>query len=141
MPPAPFDGQPFPAARASEAANFNKLLPYPDVMRLRAAAGSSTRRPPPMRLAIDITAPTRADLSGAVRRAVALVEQELEDMPNILTMRELAEASDYPDEPVITIVDQDGTTVARLRTVATHFEDTTTFSPCWAGHSGTPSPG
>jgi spore coat protein A len=58
--------------------------------------------------ATDLTAPTRADLSGAVRRAVALVEQELEDMPNMLTMRELAEASDEdgPDAPVITVVDQ-----------------------------------
>jgi FtsP/CotA-like multicopper oxidase with cupredoxin domain len=130
---APFDGRPFPAARASEAANLDELLPYPDVMRFRAAAGSSTRRPPPMRLAIDITAPTRVDLSGAVRRAVALVEQELEDMANILTMRELAEASDHPDEPVITVVDQDGTTVARLRTVATHFEDATTFFPMLGG--------
>jgi FtsP/CotA-like multicopper oxidase with cupredoxin domain len=30
---SPFDGQPFPAARASEAANLDQLLPYPDVMR------------------------------------------------------------------------------------------------------------
>ena len=56
-------------------------------------------------------------------------------MPNMLTMRELAEASDDdgPDAPVITVVDQDGTTVARLRTVATHFEDTTTFFPMLGG--------
>jgi FtsP/CotA-like multicopper oxidase with cupredoxin domain len=84
-------------------------------------------------LATDLTAPTRADLSGAVRRTVALVEQEFEDTPNMLTMRELADASDNPDEPVITIVDQDGTTVARLRTVATHFEDATTFFPMLGG--------
>src|SRR6266536_2049109 len=130
---APFDGQPFPAARAAQAADLDQLLPYPDVMRFRAAAGPPARRPRPQRLATDLTAPTRADLSGAVRRAVALVEQELEDMPNILTVRELAEASDYPDEPVITVVDQDGTTVARLRTVAIHFEDAATFFPMLGG--------
>jgi len=130
---APFDGQPFPAARAAQAADLDQLLPYPDVMRFRAAAGPPARRPRPQRLATDLTAPTRADLSGAVRRAVALVEQELEDMPNILTMRELAEASDYPDEPVMTVVDQDGTTVARLRTVAIHFEDAATFFPMLGG--------
>src|SRR5215211_1067445 len=130
---APFDGQPFPAARASEAANLDQLLPYPDVMRFRAVAGPSTRRPPPERLATDLTAPTRADLSGAVQRAVALVEQELDDMPNMLTMRELADVSDGPDEPVITVVDQDGATVTRLRTLATHFEDATTFFPMLGG--------
>jgi FtsP/CotA-like multicopper oxidase with cupredoxin domain len=132
---APFDGQPFPAARAAQAANLDQLLPYPDVMRFRAAAGPSTRRPPPERLATDLTAPTRADLNGAVRRAVALVEQELDDMPNVLTMRELAEASDDdgPDAPVITVVDQNGTTVTRLRTVASHFEDATTFFPMLGG--------
>jgi FtsP/CotA-like multicopper oxidase with cupredoxin domain len=132
---APFDGQPFPAARAAEAADLDQLLPYPDVMRFRAVAGPSRRRPRPERLATDLTAPTREDLGGAVRRAVALVEQELEDMPNMLTMRELAEASDDdgPDAPVITVVDQDGTTVARLRTVATHFEDATTFFPMLGG--------
>src|SRR6266498_2554056 len=130
---APFDGQPFPAARAAQAADLDQLLPYPDVMRFRAVAGPSTRRPRPERLATDLTAPTRADLSGAVRRAVALVEQELDDMPNMLTMRELADVSDDPDEPVITVVDQDGTTVARLRTVATHFEDAATFFPMLGG--------
>jgi len=132
---APFDGHPFPAARAAEAADLDQLLPYPDVLRFRAVAGPSTRRPPLERLATDLTAPTRADLSGAVRRAVALVEQELDDMPNMLTMRELAEASDddSPDAPVITVVDQNGTTVTRLRTVATHFEDTATFFPMLGG--------
>jgi len=45
-------------------------------------------------------------------------------------MRELVEtpASDV-HEPVITIVDQDGKTMTRLRTVAAHFEDTVTFFP------------
>jgi spore coat protein A len=133
---APFDGQPFPAARAAQAANLDQLLPYPDVMRFRAAAGPSTHRPrPPQRLATDLTAPTPADLSGAVRRAVALVEQELDDLPNVLTMRELAETSDDdgPNAPLITVIDHHGTTAARLRTVASHFEDATTFFPMLRG--------
>jgi len=56
-------------------------------------------------------------------------------MPNMLTMRELAEASDDdgPDAPVITVVDQNDKAVARLRTVATHFEDATTFFPMLGG--------
>ncbi len=132
---APFDGQPFPAAGAAEAADLGQLLPYPDVMRFRAVAGPSTRRPRPERLATDITAPTRADLSVAVRRAVALVEQELDDLPNMLTMRELAEASDDdgPDAPMITVVDQNGETVTHLRTAAIHFEDAATFFPMLRG--------
>ena len=48
-------------------------------------------------------------------------------MPNMLTMRELAEASDDPDEPVITVVDQNDKAVAR------HFEDATTFFPMLGG--------
>ena len=48
-------------------------------------------------------------------------------MPNMLTMRELAEASDDPDEPVITVVDQNDKAVAR------HLEDATTFFPMLGG--------
>ena len=36
---APFDGHPFPATGAAEAADPGQLLPYPDVMRFRAVAG------------------------------------------------------------------------------------------------------
>jgi o-aminophenol oxidase len=127
---APFDGTPFPAARAREAADPGRLLPYPDVMRIRVVAGASTRRPRPVRLATDLAAPTSEDLSGAVRRAIALVEQELDNRPNMLTMRELAEAP-HGDlhEQVITIVDEDGKTMTRLRTVAAHFEDIVNFFP------------
>ncbi len=132
---APFDGQPFPAARAVQAADPGQLLAYPDVMRFRVVAGHPSRRPPPERLATDIIAPTRADLSGAVRRAVALAEQELEDMPNMVTMRELAVASDGdgPNAPLITVVDNSGQAVTRLRTVAVHFEDAATFFPMLGG--------
>jgi FtsP/CotA-like multicopper oxidase with cupredoxin domain len=127
---APFDGRPFPAADAAEAADPAQLLAYPDVMRFRAVAGHPARRPRPGRLATDITAPTPADLSGAVRRAVALAEQELDGQPNMVTMRELAPAADGdPGAPVITVVDQHGQILARLRTAAVHFEDAATFFP------------
>jgi len=127
---APFDGHPFPATGAAEAADPGQLLPYPDVMRFRAVAGHPARRPRPGRLATDSTAPTQADLSGAVRRAVALAEQELDGRPNMVTMRELAVAADGdPQAPVITVVGQHGQTLARLRTAAVHFEDAATFFP------------
>ena len=116
---APFDGHPFPATGAAEAADPGQLLPYPDVMRFRAVAGHPARRPRPGRLATDLTAPTQADLSGAVRRAVALAEQELDGRPNMVTLRDLAVAADGdPQAPVITVVGQHGQTLARLRTAA-----------------------
>src|SRR6266536_3363386 len=131
---APFDGAPFPAERALWAANLDGLLPYPDVMRFRVVPGPSMRRPVTQQLATDSAPPTERDLAGAVRRAVALVEQELDDAPNMLTMRELAEVPDDDSgERLITVVDQgtDGQTrtVARFRTAACHFEDTVTFFP------------
>jgi o-aminophenol oxidase len=127
---APFDGHPFPATGAAEAADPSQLLPYPDVMRFCAVAGHPARRPRPGRLATDITAPSQADLSGAVRRAVALAEQELDGSPNMVTLRELAEAADGdPQAPVITVVGQHGQILARLRTAAVHFEDAATFFP------------
>jgi FtsP/CotA-like multicopper oxidase with cupredoxin domain len=131
---APFAGTPFPAERAGEAANLDGLLPYPDVMRFRVVPGPSTRRPAPRRLASDFAPPSAADLDGAVHRAVALVEQELDDAPNMLTMRELAAvAGDDAAEPLITVVDEGDDrgdrTIARFRTLACHFEDTVTFFP------------
>jgi o-aminophenol oxidase len=131
---APFDGAPFPAERALWAANLDGLLPYPDVMRFRVVPGPSMRRPVTQQLATDSAPPTDRDLAGAVRRAVALVEQELDDAPNMLTMRELAEVPDDDSgKRLITVVDQgtDGQTktVARFRTAACHFEDTVTFFP------------
>jgi o-aminophenol oxidase len=131
---APFDGAAFPAARAHEAADLDGLLPYPDVMRFRVVPGRSERRPAPKQLASDADAPTAADLAGAVHRAVALVEQELDGVPNMVTMRELApvEASDT-SEPLITVIDGDpesgAEVVRRFRSAAAHFEDTVTFFP------------
>jgi o-aminophenol oxidase len=131
---APFDGTSFPPERAAEAASLDGLLPYPDVMRFRVVPGPSVPRPVAPQLASDFAPPTPDDLAGAVHRAVALVEQELEGAPNMLTMRELvAVPDDDSTEPLITILtaDADGSdqTIARFRTVACHFEDTVTFFP------------
>jgi spore coat protein A len=130
---APFAGTPFPADRAGEAADLDGLLPYPDVMRFRVVPGPSMRRQAPPQLASDFTPPSAADLADAVHRAVALVEQELDEAPNMLTMRELAAvAGDDSTELLITVVDEaDGgdRTIARFRTLACHFEDTVTFFP------------
>ena len=131
---APFNGAPFPAELASDAADLDGLLPYPEVMRFRVVAGPPVRRTAPAQLSTDAAPPSSDELAGAVRRSVALVEQELDGAPNMLTMRELAPAPDgAPAEPLITLVDRDaGTgeeTVTRWRTVAAHFEDTVTFFP------------
>jgi o-aminophenol oxidase len=130
----PFDGASFPPERAAEAADLDGLLPYPDVMRFRVVPGPSAPRAVPRQLATDFARPTHDDLAGAVRRTVALVEQELEGETNMLTMRELtAVAGDDSTAPLITVVaqDPDGSdrTIARYRTVAAHFEDTVTFFP------------
>ena len=130
----PFNGAPFPAKLASDAADLDGLLPYPDVMRFRVVPGPSVRRSAPERLTTDIAPPSAQELAGAVRRSIALVEQELEGTPNMLTMRELAPAPDGDaTQPLITVIDRDAhtgaETVTRWRTVAAHFEDTVTFFP------------
>lgn len=130
----PFNGAPFPAEFASNAADLDGLLPYPEVMRLRVVPGASVRRTAPAQLTTDAAPPSAHELAGAVRRSVALVEQELDGAPNMLTMRELAPAPDGDaTQPLITVVDRDGNTgaetVTRFRTVAAHFEDTVTFFP------------
>jgi spore coat protein A len=131
---APFDGAPYPAERAAEAASLDGLLPYPDVMRFHVVPGARSRRPAPTGLAGDFSPPTSEELAGAVRRAVALVEQELEGETNMLTMRELTPAGeDDASERVITIVAPGGDgrdrTIARYLTVACHFEDSVSFFP------------
>jgi spore coat protein A len=126
----PFDGAPFPASSAEQAADLDGLLPYPDVMRFVVVPGPSHRLALPRRLASDFGPPTADERAGAVRRAIALIEQELEGAVNMLTMRELAAVADGDTtEPVITIVDPDDQTIVRFRTVACHFEDTVTFFP------------
>jgi FtsP/CotA-like multicopper oxidase with cupredoxin domain len=125
---APFDGSSFPAADAENAADLDGLLPYPRVMQLRVAAGAAAPRRVPRELATDYEPPAADELAGAPRRAIALVERELDGEPNMLTMRELAPADDdYAGHPVVTVAEGDRT--ARYRVVAAHFEDTTTFFP------------
>src|SRR5690349_21329281 len=82
---APFDGSAHPAAGARNAADLDGLLPYPQVMRFRVTQGPVARRALPRELATDYRPPTQADLAGAPRRAIALVEHELDDAPNMLT--------------------------------------------------------
>jgi o-aminophenol oxidase len=123
---APFDGSRFPAADAENAADVQVLLPHPEVLRFRVAGEAARRRSIPRELATDYAPPTAEGLARARRRAIALVERELDDAPNMLTMRELAIADD-DDEPLVTVTDGDETD--RYRVVAAHFEDATTFFP------------
>jgi FtsP/CotA-like multicopper oxidase with cupredoxin domain len=124
---APFDGAPFAAANADQAANFDGLLPYPYVMRFRVVDGTRARRTIPATLATDVTPPSAAELAAAPHRAILLVERELEGEPSMLTMRELEAADDAYTGPAVTVTDAG--TVTRYRVVAAHFEDTTTFFP------------
>jgi len=124
---APFDGARFPAAEAENAADIDGLLPYPQVMRVRVAHGTATRRSIPRELATDYDLPPPDALSGARPRMIALVEMELDDAPNMLTMRELQEVGDDQTGPLVTV--RDGEQTVRYRCVAAHFEDTTTFFP------------
>jgi len=124
---APFDGSPFAAARAEMAADLAGLLPHPEVMRFKVIPGSAQRRVFPAALATDYGAPSPQELADAKRRAIALVERELEGEPNMLTMRELAPVEDSDSTGLLTVTD-DGITT-RYRAVAAHFEDVTTFFP------------
>ena len=124
---APFDGTPFPAAHAGGAADLEGLLPYPQVMRFRVIKGPVARRTIPPQLAADYRPPAPETLAGAPRRAIALVERELDGEANMLTMRELAIAPDDHTGPVVTVTAGEQTT--RYYTVASHFEDATTFFP------------
>ena len=95
-------------------------------MRLRVVPGPATRRIIPNALATDYSPPSPEELASAPRRAIALVERELEGEPNMLTLRELAPVAEAHSGPLVTITE--GRT-ARYRTVAAHFEDATTFFP------------
>ena len=124
---APFDGSPFAATGAERAADLAGLLPHPEVMRFRVVPGPAQRRVFPVTLATDYGAPSSAELADAKRRAIALVERELEGETNMLTMRELAPVQDSDSTGLLTVT-QDGMTT-RYRAVAAHFEDVTTFFP------------
>jgi FtsP/CotA-like multicopper oxidase with cupredoxin domain len=124
---APFDGARFPADQAESAADLAGLLPWPQVMRIRVVGGRTVRRSIPGALATDYQQPTPEALEDAPRRMIALVERELENEPNMLTMRELAAVEGDHAGRIVTVTDGEQTT--RYRAVAAHFEDTTTFFP------------
>jgi len=124
---APFDGSSFPAENAEHAADLEGLLPYPQVLRFRVSGDRSSGVSIPRELATDYEPLSSEALAGARRRAIALVEREMDGEPNMLTMRELAVAAGSEDGPLVTVTEGDETT--RYRVVAAHFEDTTTFFP------------
>src|SRR5229473_6542773 len=124
---APFDGASFPASRALEAASLEGLLPFPQVMCFRVIAGPSASRSIPTVLATDYMPPPPEELADAPRRAIALVEREVEGQANMLTMRELRIVEDDHAGPLVTVTN--GERITRYRAVAAHFEDVTTFFP------------
>jgi FtsP/CotA-like multicopper oxidase with cupredoxin domain len=124
---APFDGSRFAAADAESAADPAGLLPFPQVLRFRVGRETASRRSVPRELATDYEPPTAETLARAPRRAIALVERELDDEPNMLTMRELAVAADVDQSPRVVVID--GRETTSYRVAAAHFEDTTTFFP------------
>jgi len=129
---APFDGSPFPAEDGEHAANLEGLLPYPHVLRFRVAGDGSSGISIPRKLGADYEPPSSKALAGARRRAIALVEREMDGEPNMLTMRELAVAAEADSGPVVSVVDGAETTAYRV--VAAHFEDATTFFPMLGEH-------
>jgi FtsP/CotA-like multicopper oxidase with cupredoxin domain len=124
---APFDGSSFPAENAEHAADLEGLLPYPQVLRFRVSGDRSSGVSIPRELATDYEPLSSEALAGARRRAIALVEREMDGEPNMLTMRELSVAAGSEDGPLVTLTEGDETT--RYRVVAAHFEDTVTFFP------------
>ena len=124
---APFDGASFPAANALHAANLEGLLPFPQVMCFRVISGPSAPRSAPTVLATDYVPPPPEALANAPRRAIALVEREVEGQVNMLTMRELRIVEDDDAGPLVTVTN--GERITRYRAVAAHFEDVTTFFP------------
>ena len=96
--PAPFDGT-FADPTTAGRADLAGLLPYPEVLRLRVVAGRAFRRPTPEQLATDVHPVSQDALAGCAVRAIALVEQELDGQPPMLTLRELAEEPDEPGRP------------------------------------------
>ena len=124
---APFDGSSFPAADAENAADLESLLPYPQVLRFRVVGEAKPPAPIPRELVTDYELPAAEALAGARRRAIALVERESDDEPSMLTMRELAVATDADGGPRVTRHRRRRN--HRYRVVAAHFEDMTTFFP------------
>jgi spore coat protein A len=129
---APFDGTPLDPNTAPGTSDFERLLPFPDVMEFRIGEGGTKDFVVPVPLAADFVRVAPDALIEPVYRAIALVEQEVKGQPNVLTMRELArEDASTSGEEVISITD--GTETTRWRTVASHFEDRVTIFPA-IGH-------
>ena len=124
---APFDGSPSGAGAADSGADPDALLVLPQVMPFRVVAGEATRRPIPNELAADYRPPSSSELVDAPRRAILLVEREVEGEPNMLTLRELAPAGENDPGPAVTVTESGQTD--RYRVAASHFEDATTFFP------------
>ena len=82
---APFDGAPFPATRAPGVADLEGMLPFPQVMRFRVVPGPAARRRVPTAIATDYRPPSQDELADAPRRAIALVEREMEGETNMLS--------------------------------------------------------
>jgi spore coat protein A len=125
---APFDGT-FVDPATAGTADLDGLLPFPEVLRIRVGEGRRSRLRIPPVLASDFRRTSRDQLGGAVVRAIALVEQEGE--PPMLTMHELAPDLDGK-ETFVTLVESgdDGSErTTRWRSIASRFEDTTTFFP------------
>jgi spore coat protein A len=96
-------------------------------MRFRVVAGEARSWSTPRALADDYQPPSHAELEGAPHRAILLIERELQEGPNMLTMRELGPAEQDATGALVTISDGDETSSHRV--VAAHFEDSTTFFP------------
>jgi len=129
---APFSGA-FAEPSTAGTADLEGLLLYPEVLRFRVIDGRRGGTRPPAVLATDFQRVDLAQLTGCVRRAIALVEQESseEGQPSMLTMRELTEDA-ATDEPVITLVEAgagQSDQISRWRTVSARFEDKTNFFP------------
>jgi len=129
---APFDGAVADPSNAGQA-DLDGLLPYPEVLRIRVGERHRSRRRVPQVLSTDFRRPSRDEVGSAAVRAIALVEQEaaMEGAPPMLTMRELV-LDPAAEDPIVTLVEPQANgeeRVTRWRTVATRFEDTTTFFP------------
>jgi FtsP/CotA-like multicopper oxidase with cupredoxin domain len=125
---APFDGAPLDPSTAPGAPEFEGLLPFPEVMEFRVVEGERMGVSVPSPLSSNFVRLSRDALREPVERAIALVEQEIEGRPNMLTMRELARVhKPQPGEPLITLTAEEETT--SWRTVACRFEDRDTIFP------------
>ena len=129
---APFDGT-WADPTTAGAADLEGLLPYPEVLRIRVVEGRRARRAVPSVLATEFEPVTRASLAAVVVRAIALVEQgskvegDAADADPSRARRgpQRRRARDRRSSTP----DDGGEHKTRWRTVATRFEDTTTFFP------------